>query len=336
MKIQTLFYHPLEHRTSKLHRRLKKHHKDLESLIGIKGAKLISKIFTFPLEYLGIIHQDAKRVSRSSLGIVKGLIGIDLTNKSLKVKDDFVFHLQPTIHVNVFNEKVAIPKANAKPPSPLQQIDDTPLEIMQKLQKYTSLQEILISLKEVSKHLGSKIVNSLEKCISFEEIQAKLKRLILCHERKAFIKSLKTCESLDEVQKILINHGIKTIEIPSTYDRWKIQINNIRFKRHLIQTYYSSVGKRPFMNGDDIQNMLNKRALERVAKIKKASATIIQDHIKACETKDFPVIEQHFEKLHIRFNRIKPDANPHKTVIPPKSKAEWLTSYRHLLLFAMH
>lgn len=142
----------------------------------------------------------------------------------------------------------------------------------------------------------------------------------LYREVEQFLKSLDRCKSIDQVKKKLREVKI-TIPIPSDFEDWCNLYQNQHVRRSLVQDYYYAVGKRPIMNGDHIQSILERRQAEKINKIDESLA-FIQSNIDKCQNLTFAQITTHFKNLHIDFNQLKSVKNIPLQLIP-KTKDEW-------------
>jgi hypothetical protein len=142
----------------------------------------------------------------------------------------------------------------------------------------------------------------------------------LYHEVQIFLDSLEKCKNIEGVRQKLNQTGI-TIKIPSNFDDWLKQFKSQRFKRYIVQGYYYSVGKRPFMDESIIKAMLHRRKKEKNNKIEQ-SITLIEQHISECKALDLTEIETYFKNLHIHLDQVNIPQNQTLT-LPPQTKADW-------------
>ncbi len=150
----------------------------------------------------------------------------------------------------------------------------------------------------------------------------------LYEEVGIFLKSLESCKTIQEVQKILEEKGI-TEEIPPTFDEWNKLFKGQRFSRHLVQCYYHSINKRPFMNKGHIERILDKLKDEKNKKVERCSAEL-DHHIDQCQNLNFAQTKAYFQKLHIHIDRIQIPKNPDDAKLSPADQAVTEIDYQDL------
>ncbi len=150
----------------------------------------------------------------------------------------------------------------------------------------------------------------------------------LFEEVGTFLKSLEKCKTIHEVQRLLKEKGIKE-EIPSTFDEWNKLFKGQRFRRHLVQCYYYSVNKRPFMNKSHIERILTKLKDDKNKKVERCSAWV-DHHIDQCQNLNFAQTKAYFQELHIHIDRIQIPKNPDDAKLSPAERAVTEIDYQDL------
>lgn len=306
----------------KNHSRMRCKLHELEPNISLKFVKLVSRLSTYPLEYIGVIHKDASHLSKSFLEVFRGIIGFYLINQSFKIEEELNFQLQPDILIDKRDESP--PPASEKNWRPDRNRHfETITDFKRELLSCPHLDAVRSWLKEPSIRISFKDdLNYLNTASSLSEVRKRLSNEVLIEECSLFLRSLERCKNLDNVITLLNEKKMTTIEIPSNFERWQSQMKDVKFRRHLEQIYFTVKRKRPYETS--FQDLLRKRKKEREDKIEKARKTFIEQQIQECNGKNFTSIVDHFKKLNIHFDRMQPNPDPQKWVAQPKSEKDWI------------
>lgn len=348
----------IQSKLDQINQRLKKQIKESDHKIKRKAVKFGEKFSSFsvdklsPLEDNGVLH----RVSKSSFSIVKNGIDSWTYQKALGVLQEWNFHLQPRMQVQIDSDEI---EPDFSYPIPDGIDDDEELKIIQNMAQNinflsnlydcSSLVDVNNMVEKVKKNKENdpseayqniyQLLESLEieTCATEEEVKQKIRRRLsqekanfhntsLARETLDFLNSLKKCSSPEAVEKILSQYSLTSIEVPESIDQWHAQMENIRFSKHLVELYYSSVGKRLWMTDVLLEENLKSREKQTNAITVRAALTIIPAHCKECESKDFAQIKAHFKKSHINIEAIALDEEVQKRLpSPPSTKDEWET-----------
>jgi hypothetical protein len=185
--------------------------------------------------------------------------------------------------------------------------------IFHQLREFFALRKVCDKQREWVFHLQSRIF--VNHCVSSSTSQDQL-----YHEVENFLNSLSNCASLKEVKKQFNKIGIKT-EIPENFEEWQQQFKSQRFKRHLVQSYYYCIGRRPFMDESCINSILRKRGAAQADKVKKKLKTV-KDHIVNCKNLEVDEIKNYFNELHIHLDQIYIPVNE-MLRLPIQTKEDW-------------
>lgn len=321
-------FRSLQDRFNLKHKQLTQKKGDVESQISIKGLKLLSKIGAVGIEFLGVAQKEANRVGKATFGIFRSGLAIHSVRKSLEIQRVWNFQLQPEIHVMISNQEddLTLPASSSSSPKPAYYDVST---FLKKMLECSSLQEVkqMLDSPNISK-IDEAVIKklALEKCSSIEQVHERLKSEFLVLDVKDFLKRLKECESLEEVQSVIDEKSIATIELPSTFDCWQNQMKDSRFRRQLIQSYYSSVGGRPLMETNRILEILKNRATIRHAKVEDALIDVIPKVIAGCDAAlDFDGIKKYYAKSHIHIPQLTLPKDKQGTLkLPLETKEAWL------------
>lgn len=321
---------------------LNREHAYLQSMIKLKGAKLLSK-FSTPFGYFNLDDREASKAGRSAFGMFRGAWGISTIRKLLAIQKAWSAHLSPPHQVKITDveEEAQEDDEFVSLPAPQQGGYDDIGKFIAGLQQCTTIQQVNqmleLDLANTPSIYDDPLVMSLQKKgMSFEQVKIRIENYLLQRDVRAFLMSLIKCSTLKEVKKILDDKSIITIELPQAFNRWRTQLKDPQFKSMLKESYYVATGKRPWtlrsykdsvtdsIVDGDIEKRLAAAQKEREKKIERAASTIIAKNIDACQTKSYPEIVEHFKSLHVHFDTLVLDKTLQQALPwPLTSKDEW-------------
>ena len=343
--------YPLQTKMDALNKGLKYITTDLTFRIASKTVKLFSKCLTLSVEhYFDVVHNRANRAGKAVFGLYKGWVGIDIVKKSLDIQQEWKFHLQPQIHVQISEKRTIKSKDETESAEDCEETraqeeseeDQIPLSPHERNIRYYTVKEFWLAVQNCANLLQVRqmldktdnlpvIKRSIQSfdfdsCTTMGEVKGQATTIILHEDADEFLHALEECTRLEDVQRILDERSITTLDLPSTFDRWRSQFNEARFKDQLLQAYYHAVGMRPFCNALEIEDKLEKWKLEHQEKVNQALSTIVMDAVQDCEGKSFDEIKDHFRDLQIDLDKvILPEDLQQALPTPPETDDEWET-----------